>query len=128
MEKYFELAIKEAEKALKKGEVPVGAIIVRNSKVIAKSHNVRQKKYDLLGHAEIKCILNAEKKIKDWRLNECDLYVTLEPCDMCNVFIKESRLSNVYYLLTKNHTRTNVCKEVSEQYEKMLKDFFEKLR
>lgn len=126
---YFEEAIKEAIKAYKKGEIPVGAVIVKNDKVIAKAHNNRQFNHNVLGHAEINCILKAEKKIKDWRLNECDMYVTLEPCEMCNMFIKESRIKNVYYLMNKsNSAQTNVRSDLLAKYEDIVNNFFNNLR
>lgn len=126
---YFEEAINEAIKAYKKGEIPVGAVIVKNDKVIAKAHNNRQFNHNVLGHAEINCILKAEKRIKDWRLNECDMYVTLEPCEMCNMFIKESRIKNVYYLMNKNNdAQTNVRGDLLAKYEDMVNNFFNNLR
>ena len=138
MKKYFDIALKEAKKAYKKNEIPVGAVIVQNEKIIAKANNNRQKKHNLLGHAEILCLIKAEKKLKDWRLDNCDLYVTLEPCSMCKEFIKESRINNVYFLLKqeKEYKRlekciflqTNDCKNERILYENMLKNFFKKLR
>jgi len=98
-EKIIETMYKEAVKAYKKGEIPVGALITKNNKIIAKSHNNRQKKHNLLGHAEINCILEAEKRIKDWRLDECEMYVTLSPCSMCEAIIEESRLKKVHFLV-----------------------------
>ena len=135
-EKYFKMAYKEAVKAYKKGEVPVGAVIVKNNKVISKSNNNRQKKHNLLGHAEINCILKAEKKLKDWRLDGCDLYVTLEPCNLCNICIRESRINNVFFLISQfdpeinKHriTRTNDCDILGEKYQNLLTSFFKKLR
>ena len=133
---YFKLAYKEAQKAYKVKEVPVGAVIVKNNKVLARAHNNRQKTNNLLGHAEINCILKAEKKIKDWRLDECDLYVTLEPCDLCKIFIKESRIRKVYFLLSqenqcnieKKEERTKVCDNACEKYYDLLTSFFKNLR
>ena len=133
MKDFMLIAYKESIKAYKKREIPVGAIIVKNNKVIARAHNDRQTRYDVLGHAEIKAILKAEKKIKDWRLNDCDMYVTLEPCDLCEKIIKEARLDNVYYLLKSNSkehifVQTNDCKELLENYQKILQKFFKELR
>lgn len=90
-----------SSKALKKKEVPVSAIITLENKIIAKAYNKREKKYDVLGHAEILCIKKASKKLKNWKLTECDLYVSLKPCKMCQEIIKQSRIKNVYYLLEK---------------------------
>lgn len=129
----MEVAYKEALKAFKKNEIPVGAIIVKNNKIIAKCHNDRQKKNNVLGHAEIKAVLKAEKKLKDWRLNGCDMYVTLEPCEMCSIIIKESRIDNVYFLIKQKERstkeiQTNDCGGLQAKYQKILNDFFKKLR
>lgn len=97
MRKYIELAIKEARKSLKTNDVPVGAIIVENGKIISKSHNTREKKYKITGHAEINAIEKACKKKKTWHLNNCELYTTLEPCKMCFEVIKQARIKKVYY-------------------------------
>ena len=98
MEKKFMLeAIKLAHKAFKKDEVPVGAIVVKNNKIIAKAYNLREKKQNALLHAEIIAIQKASKKLKSWRLENCDVYGTLEPCSMCAGAIINSRLSNVYF-------------------------------
>ena len=100
---YMNLAIKESQKAYKKQDIPVGCVIVLNNKVISKAYNNRQKKHSIIGHAEINAILKAERKINDWRLNNCDMYVTLYPCEMCKSVIKESRINHVYYLLNKEN-------------------------
>ena len=102
-EKFMHEALKEATKALKKDEVPIGAVIVKDDKIIARGHNLRETKQNSLCHAEIIAIREAEKHINDWRLDGCDLYVTLYPCDMCIEVIKAARISNVYYLLEKDN-------------------------
>ena len=79
----MKLAMKEATKAYKNGDVPVGAVIVKNNKVIAKAHNMKEKNKSAIKHAEIIVIEKACKKVKNWHLNDCELYVTLEPCMMC---------------------------------------------
>lgn len=135
-EKIIETMYKEAIKAYKKGEIPVGALITKNNKIIAKSHNNRQKKHNLLGHAEINCVLKAENRIKDWRLDECEMYVTLSPCSMCKAIIEESRLKKVYFLVKQPNYNEKNSKIVQisdqnnqkEEYEKLLKSFFERLR
>lgn len=134
-EYYYKIAIKEAKKAYKKGEIPVGAVIVKNKKIIAKSHNNRQKNYNPLGHAEINCIIKAAKYNHDWRLNNgFEMYVTLEPCNMCTTIINECRLLNVNYLVENNNNniksfkQTNVCKKLQNEYLNMLKTFFNNLR
>ena len=126
--KYMEIAYKESLKANKKNEIPVGAVIVKNNKIISKAKNNRQKKYNVLGHAEIIAILKAEKKLKDWRLDGCTLYVTLEPCDMCYKIINESRIDKVEYLVSKNKVVNKKYKELSNKYQEKLVHFFKKLR
>lgn len=96
-EKYMVLALKEAEKAFKKNEVPIGAVIVKNGKVISKSHNKKEKNKIVTHHAEILAINNACKKSKNWRLNDCTLYVTVEPCMMCAGAIIQSRIKKIVY-------------------------------
>jgi len=93
----MEMALKEAKKAMKKNEVPIGAVIVCNDKVIAKAHNMREKHNLATSHAEILAIQKANKKLKSWRLDSCTLYVTIEPCPMCAGAIIQSRLKNVVY-------------------------------
>lgn len=105
--KYIQLALKEANKASRQGEVPVGAVIVKNNKIISKAHNMVEKKKNCTQHAEIIAIAKASKKIKNWRLNECEMYVTLEPCGMCREAIKNSRIAKVYYILKKNQNNLN---------------------
>ena len=135
-EKYMKVAYKEALKAYKKKEIPVGAVIVKDNKIIAKSHNNRQKKYNVLGHAEINAILKTEKKLRDWRLDGCILYVTLEPCQLCQKVIEESRIDQVIYLLEQDKSKlesnkykqTNDCNKLKENYQEIINTFFQKLR
>ena len=103
--KYIELVLKEAEKAYNSGEVPVGAVIIKNNKIIAKAHNMVEKKKNSIMHAEIIAITKASKKIRNWRLNNCDMYVSLEPCDMCKAAILLSRINKVYYLVKKDNLK-----------------------
>ncbi len=93
---YIKEAILEAEKALEEEEVPIGAIIVKDNKIIARAHNKKEQLNDVTRHAEIIAIQNASKSLGDWRLNECDMYVTLEPCIMCMGAIIQSRISKLY--------------------------------
>ena len=102
-DKYMEIAINEAKKAKKSGEVPVGAVIVKNDKVIAKAHNLVEKKHNCLLHAELIAIKKASKKLKNWRLLDCTMYVTLEPCKMCKNAISLSRISKVIYSSDSNN-------------------------
>lgn len=95
--KFIEEAYKEALKAYKKDEVPVGCVIVKNNKIIARAHNLKEKKGNPMSHAEIECIIKASKKLNDWYLKDCELYVTLEPCVMCASVIMNARISKVYY-------------------------------
>lgn len=97
MEKYMDIAIKLAQKAYKKDEVPVGAIIVKDNKVIAKGYNKRQRTQDATLHAEIIAIKKACKKLHSFRLSDCTLYVTLEPCAMCAGAIINARLGKVVF-------------------------------
>ena len=95
---FMEVALKEAKKAYKIGEVPVGCVLVdQNDKIIAKAYNKKEKLHDVCGHAEILCIKKASKKIGDWRLNELTLYVTLEPCLMCSSEIIQSRIKSIVF-------------------------------
>ena len=94
-EYYMSLALKEAEKAYKKGEVPVGAVIVLNNKVIAKGHNLREFSNDITKHAELIAIKKSSKKYHDWRLENSVMYVTLFPCPMCASAIVQSRIKRL---------------------------------
>jgi len=96
-EKYMKEALKEAKKAEKIGEVPIGAVIVKDDKIIARAHNLRETKMNSLKHAEIIAIDKACKKSGNFRLEECDLYVTVEPCLMCAGAIVQSRIRKVYF-------------------------------
>ena len=96
-EKYMEIAIKEAEKAYKKNEVPVGCVIVKNNKILAKTHNLKENKHSALYHAELIAIKKVSKKLKNWRLIDCEMYITMQPCPMCASAIKQSRIKKIYY-------------------------------
>ncbi len=95
-EYYMKQALKEAEKAYRKLEVPVGAVIVKDGKIIARAHNQKETKTDTTKHAEILAIQKASKKLETWRLIDCEMYVTLEPCSMCAGAIINSRIKKVY--------------------------------
>ena len=94
---YMSLALKEAEKAVAEDEVPVGAVIVCDDKVIARAHNQRDGLNMTYAHAEMLAINKANKKLGSWRMPECDIYITLEPCIMCMGAIIQSRIRNIYY-------------------------------
>ena len=145
-EKFMQEAIKEAKKAYDKLEVPVGAVIVKDGKVIARAHNVKEKKKDTTKHAEIIAISKASKKLESWRLMDCEMYVTLEPCSMCAGALINARIKKVYIgtmdektgacgsvfnLLkdyTFNHTVEIETGILQEDCESMLKNFFRELR
>lgn len=139
-------AIKEAKKAYKKKEVPVGAVIVHKNKIIARGYNLREKKNNSLMHAEIIAIGKACKKLKSWRLDDCDLYVTLEPCPMCSGALIQSRIKNIFFgahdpksgcVDSKihmfehglfNHNVNVVGNVLNTECSQILKDFFSELR
>jgi tRNA(adenine34) deaminase len=145
-EYFMNLAIKEAKRAFQKKEVPVGAIIVLDNKIIAKTHNMVESNFDPTAHAEILAIRKATKKIKNWRLTGATLYVTKEPCVMCAGAMVNSRLSrlvygcrdekkgaaqSIYHILSDNRLNHQVeifsgVKE--EECAGLLKDFFQTLR
>ncbi len=139
-------ALKEAKKAYDKDEVPVGCVIVKDDKIIARAHNLKETKNDTTNHAEILAIQKASKKLQSWRLLDCDMYVTLEPCSMCAGAIINSRIRNLYYgtkdektgavgsvfnLLedyTFNHKVEYQDGVLQEECEAILKQFFKQLR
>lgn len=109
-EKWMKEAIKEAKKAYEKMEIPVGAVIIKDGKIIARAHNIKEEKQDTTKHAEILAIQKASKKLKSWRLNDCEMYVTLEPCAMCAGALIHSRLKKIY-IGTKDE-KTGACGSV----------------
>ncbi len=96
-EQYMELALKEAEKAAGQGEVPIGAVIVKDGQVIAKAHNMREQWLDATAHAEVIAIREACEKLRNWRLSGCTLYVTVEPCPMCASAMYWAHLHRLVY-------------------------------
>jgi len=112
-EKYIQKAIIQAKKALKKGEVPVGSIVVYKNKIIGKGYNKKENKKNTLLHAELISIRAACKKIKDWRLNECVIYTTLFPCPMCASAIQQSRIKKIFYIFdSKDEISSNISKTI----------------
>ena len=94
MDNIWSFVIETAKNSLESGDIPVGALIVRNNEIIGIGYNTREKKQSIIGHAEINAILNASGKISNWNLSDCEMYVTLKPCNMCQEVIKQSRLKN----------------------------------
>lgn len=108
-------ALKEAKKAYEKQEIPVGAIIVKDNKIIARAHNLKEKYCDSTKHAEMLAISKASKKLGAWRLIDCDMYVTLEPCSMCAGAIIGARIRNLY-IGTMDY-KTGACGSVFNLFE-----------
>ena len=94
---YMDLAIREAEKAFYKGEVPVGVVIVKDGQIISQKHNLKEEMKLTTAHAEILAIEEASKKLNNWRLSGCHMYVTLEPCPMCAWAIIQSGIKTLYF-------------------------------
>ncbi len=94
---FMRFALLEAEAAMEKGEIPVGCVIVKDKTIIAKAHNLRESEGQAASHAEMLAISKACGVVGDWRLDGCDIYVTMEPCPMCAGAIIQSRIKNVYF-------------------------------
>ena len=114
-ENFMQAAIKEAKKAYEKLEVPVGAVIVKDGKIISRGYNIKEEKKDTTKHAEIIAIQKASKKLGGWRLNDCEMYVTLEPCPMCAGAIIQSRIKKVY--IGAMDEKTGACGSVLNLFE-----------
>ncbi|MBQ3414126.1 MAG: tRNA adenosine(34) deaminase TadA [Clostridia bacterium] len=145
-EKFMKEALKEAKKAYDKLEVPVGCVIVKDGRIIARAHNLKETKLDTTKHAEILAIQKASKKLNSWRLIDCEMYVTLEPCTMCAGAIINSRIKKIYIGTMDEKTgavgsKLNVLQDytfnhkvevqtgvLQQECEKILKEFFKKLR
>ena len=106
-EKFMKEALKEAHKAYNKEEVPVGAVIVKDNKIIARAHNLKETSLNAVSHAEILAIQKACKKLGSWRLTDCDMYVTLEPCAMCSGALINARIRKLY--IGTNDPKTGAC-------------------
>lgn len=146
-EKFMKAALREAKKAYDKGECPIGAVIVKDGVIVSRTHNLRETKENALMHAEIIAIDKACRKLNSWRLEDCDMYVTLEPCTMCTGAIIQSRIRKVVFgayepkggaicscnnLLDVSHGH---CHEVNfeaglfaDESSLLMKSFFRKLR
>ena len=142
---YIKEALKEAKKAYSIGEIPVGCVIVYNDKIIARGYNRREKNQQAIDHAEIIAIRKASKKIGSWRLDDCKMYITLEPCVMCSGAIIQSRIKEVIYGaydyrfgchksitnifdLKFNHTVNIKGGVLEEECSNIIKKFFQELR
>ena len=143
--KYMKMAINEAVKAFNKNEIPVGCVIVKDNLVVAKAHNLREINNLVTSHAEILAITKANKKLDSWRLDDCDIYVTLEPCAMCSGAIIQARIKNLYFgaydakagacgsvlnlfSYPFNHKVNVVGGILEDECKKLLQDFFKTLR
>ena len=145
-EYFMNEALKEAKKAYNKLEVPVGVVIVKDNKIIARAYNQKELKNSPIKHAEIIAIEKACKKLNNWRLNDCEMYVTLEPCPMCAGAIVNSRIKKVYIGAVQEKTgacssKTNIIEEykseakvevefgiLKERCLDIVQDFFKMLR
>lgn len=141
---WMNLALKQAKKAYKQGDVPVGAVIIKDNKLIAKAYNQKEKKNNVIKHAEIIAIEKACKKLKTWHLDDCIMYVTLEPCMMCTGAIVQSRIKKIVYATPNpNYGFMNTNYEIqsvhnieiqmnddtlSEESSELLKQFFKEQR
>ena len=144
-QKYMKAALRLAHKAAEEGEVPVGAVVMCDGKIVGRGRNRREGKKNALHHAEIEAIGKACKKLGGWRLHRCDLYVTLEPCPMCAGAIINARIKTVYYgapdpkagscgsvvdlfALPYNHRPELVSGLLGDECAQVLRDFFAALR
>ena len=143
---FMKLAIKEAEKAYKKMEIPIGVLIVKEGKIISRAYNLKETNTDTTEHAEIRAIKKASKKLKSWRLTDCEMYTTLEPCPMCAGAIIQARIKKVYIGAMDEKTgavgsKLNLFEDymfnhkiefetgiLKEECEDILKRFFKELR
>ena len=143
---FMEEALKEAQKAYNEDEVPVGCVIVKNDKIIARGHNKKEKYNNATLHAEIITLNKAQKKLNDWHLNDCTLYVTLEPCLMCTGAIIQTRIKKVVYgcldpkggaiesvmnikeIDNLNHSFESISKVLEKDCSMILKNYFKSKR
>ena len=145
-EYFMKEALKEAQKAYKKLEVPVGVVIVKDDRIIARAYNQKESKSSPIKHAEIIAIEKACKKLNNWRLNDCDMYITLEPCSMCAGAIINSRIRKIYIGAMEHHSgacgsKLNLLQDyefetkvdietgvIGEECQNILKSFFKEIR
>jgi tRNA(adenine34) deaminase len=143
--KYMNAALREAKKAENENEVPVGAVVVFEDKIIARAYNKREQKQEFHSHAEFLAMMKAAKKLGTWRLEDCDVYVTLEPCPMCAGAMIQSRIKNLYYAA--DDPKSGVAKSIiqifdlpfnhkihiesgimADESQELLENFFKRLR
>ena len=140
--KYMDMAIEEARKAFEEDEVPVGCVIVKNNQILALTHNRKEQMNSATKHAEILAIEEASSKLNNWRLDGCDVYITLEPCPMCASALKQARVSHIFCGLSnsdfrnyeivlkilesdKNNASVPIINDLAvEKVDKIMKDFF----
>lgn len=141
-----DILIQEAKKAYDKGEVPISAVIIKDGVIISKAYNLKESKNSVLAHAEILAVEKACKKINNWRLDGCDIYITLEPCSMCAAVLHQSRIDNIYFFTKReNCGNSNLLEQIlveknsnkptkyeyinfSDESKKLLQDFFKNRR
>lgn len=144
--KYMDMAIEEAKKAFEEDEVPIGCVIVKNNQILALTHNRKEQMNSATKHAEILAIEEASSKLNNWRLDGCDVYITLEPCPMCASALKQARVSHIFCGLSnsdfrnyeivlkilesdKNNASVPVINDLAvEKVDKIMKDFFRNRR
>ena len=122
------------KRATRKNEVPIAALIIKNNKIIAEAINDRERKNNVLGHAEINAVKKATKKLKTWKLDDCILYSTVKPCNMCYEIIKNARIKKVYYYLENTKEINKICelqkveKIDNQKFKNEIKNFFKTIR
>ena len=144
--KYMELAIEEAEKAFELDEVPVGCVIIKNDQILAMTHNEKEKAHCVIKHAEMLAVEKASLLLNNWRLDGCDVYITLEPCPMCASALKQARVSRIFCGLSnsdsnnfkiisqilkadKNNREIDITTDLAvEKVSLLMKKFFENRR
>ena len=144
--KYMDMAIEEAKKAFEEDEVPIGCVIVKNNQILALTHNRKEQMNSATKHAEILAIEEASSKLNNWRLDGCDVYITLEPCPMCASALKQARISHIFCGLSnsdfrnyeivlkilesdKNNASVPIINDLAvEKVDKIMKGFFRNRR
>lgn len=137
-ESIIDEVVNQAKIAFNNNEIPVGAVIFKDNKIISVGTNNRQNNHNILGHAEINAIIEAEKVINDWRLDGYSMIVSLEPCEMCSIIIKETRLDKIYYILGSNNKvksdinkirmDEDIYKKQSKELSTLINNFFSSKR